>query len=210
MSPGPPSRSAAAPRTRCARSDLFGRAAAISVAHSDAFVLADSDLDGFFTGGLVLTGDDARVLRNRVLHSGDEFPVARGIEVSGSRARIVDNRVQGAFSLGGILVAGSDNRLVDNQVSGASAPDLSPAPDSLGDGIFVSAFSAGVVLRRNTANANGGDGIEVRASSARLQDNAANGNGDWGIDAAAGATDLGGNSAGGNRQAAQCRNLFCG
>jgi hypothetical protein len=78
----------------------------------------------------------------------------------------------------------------------------------LGDGIFVSAFSAGTLLRDNTANGNDGDGIEADAP-ARVGADTANDNGDFGIDAAAGSTDLGGNTATGNGNPLQCRNVFC-
>ena len=41
---------------------------------SQRFVLADSELDGFFTGGLVHTGDDARMVRNRFARATHDLP----------------------------------------------------------------------------------------------------------------------------------------
>jgi hypothetical protein len=54
-----------------------------------------------------------------------------------------------------------------------------------------------------------GDGIDVRASDARLRDNDAFDNRLLGIDAVAGVTDLGGTGAPGNGDALQCAGVFC-
>ena len=89
--------------------------------------------------------------------------------------------------------------MVNNKLSGLS-----------GDGIFVSPFSAGTLLRDNLVDGMSDDGIDVQAAGTRLEGNSATNNGDWGIDAVPGVTDLGGNTASGNGQAAQCRNVFCG
>ena len=191
------------------RGDVFGRSLGMSVNGSQRFVLADSEVSGAFSGVLALSADDARIVRNRFPRMGDEFPLATAMEVAGSRDLISANSVTGAWSDGGMLVAGADNRVVDNEVSGATRPDLSPPDDSLGNGIVINAFSAGVLLRGNRAHDNEGDGIKVLASGVRIGSNAADDNGDFGIDAVAGVTDLGGNTASGNGNPLQCRNVFC-
>jgi parallel beta-helix repeat protein len=189
--------------------DLFGRSQAVSVRGSQRFVLADSQLDGFFSGGLTLTGADARILRNRFPRAAGAFPVTSALALTGERATISDNVVTGAWSAGGILATGPGHRLIDNEVSGATKPDVSPPNDVFGDGIVIGSFSAGVLVRGNRAHDNEGDGIVVGASDVRIGDNSANDNGGFGIDAVAGVTDLGGNTASGNGNPLQCRNVFC-
>jgi Right handed beta helix region len=188
--------------------DLFGRSFGIRVTGSDGLVVADTSSSGAFGDGLNVTGNLARVVRNRFVRTGGEFPIASGIQLVGSGAYIADNLVQGAWSSGGIVTSGSNNVLVDNQVFDATAPAIPDPPPQWGDGIFVGAFSAGAVLRRNRAERNAGDGIDVRATGTRLEDNSAFNNGGWGIIAVSGVVDLGGNSAGGNG-AGQCQNVFC-
>ena len=190
-------------------SEVFGRTWGISAESAPGLVIAGSDFEGFFGGGLTATGDFARIVRNRVINRGHEFPVAPGVELVGSQARIADNEVAGPWSRGGIVVSGASNALLDNTVSGAAVPDVPSTSAVFGDGIFIGAFSSGTVLRRNVANGNEGDGIEVRASGTRLGDNTANENGDLGIEAVAGVIDLGGNSASGNGNLLQCLNVVC-
>src|SRR6185437_2261393 len=97
--------------------------------------------------------------------------------------------------------------VVGNTVLNAT-PLFPTGRPSDGDGIFVGAFSTGITLRGNRADANDGDGIDVRAKGASLEDNFAFNNGGWGILAVNGVTDLGGNTASGNG-AGQCQNVFC-
>jgi parallel beta-helix repeat protein len=171
-------------------------------------VVADTSSEGVFGDGLELTGDLARVVRNRFVRSNSEFPIASGVHLIGSGARVADNLVQGAWSAGGIVVYGSNNTIVDNQLSGATKPDITDPPPELGDGIFVGVLSNGVLLRGNTSQHNEGDGIDVRASGTSLESNEASFNGGWGILAVPGVTDRGGNTALGNT-AGQCQNVFC-
>ena len=145
-------------------------------------------------------------MRNRVILQSGGFPTS-GIELHGTGARIAENRVEGPWALGGIFVGGAGNVVVDNVVRGAVLPAMGDFPHG-GDGIFV-AGAGGTVLRRNRADDNEGDGIEVTSAGVKLEGNGALDNGDWGIDAVAGAIDLGGNSASGNGNAGQCRNVFC-
>jgi parallel beta-helix repeat protein len=188
--------------------DLFGRSQAVSVRGSQRFVLADSQLDGFFNGGLALTGPDARILRNRFARAAGSFPITSALTLTGERATISDNVLTGPWSAGGIVVTGPGNRLIANEVSGATKPAVTPPNDMFGDGIVIGSFSAGVLVRGNRAHDNEGDGIVVQASDVRIGDNSATGNGGFGILAVPGVTDLGGNTASGNA-AGQCVNVFC-
>lgn len=188
-------------------SDLFGRSFGIQASGSDGLVVADTNSSGGFGDGLRLNGDLARIVRNRFVRSSGG-PVVSGLQLVGSGAHIVDNHVEGDWPAGGIVVSGSNNLLTDNVVSGVTDPGFPDEPSSFGDGIFVGVFSSGAVLRRNRADQNGGDGIDVRTASARLEGNAGFDNGGWGILAVPGVTDLGGNTGGGNG-VGQCRNVFC-
>jgi Right handed beta helix region len=189
-------------------SDLFGRSWGVLVTDSDDLLVAGTSASGAFGDGISVRGDFARILRNRVVRQGAPFPPVSGIALTGSDARVADNHVEGSWSSGGIAVSGARNVLVENVVVGATLPAVGE-PASAGDGIFVGAFSSGATLRRNRADDNQGDGLEVQAPGTRLGDNSAFDNGDYGIQAVPGVIDLGGNGAGGNGNPAQCLNLFC-
>ncbi|HEX3277419.1 MAG TPA: right-handed parallel beta-helix repeat-containing protein [Thermoleophilaceae bacterium] len=187
--------------------DMFGRSIGI-FATGPGLIVADTRAEGVFGDGISATGDNPRIVRNRAIRTLAAFPIAAGIRVEGSNGRLADNFVSGAWSSGGLVVGGSNLVVVDNQVFDATKPDVPDPTPELGDGIFVDAFSTGIVLRGNRAERNGGDGIDVRASGASLESNAGFNNGGWGILAVNGVTDLGGNTAGGNG-AGQCENVFC-
>src|SRR4051794_29100730 len=180
-------------------SELIGVAnGAVRSKGSSRLVVADSDLQAtFFDAGALIESDDARIVRNRFVPALDFDDRLPALKLTGNRARIADNVVTGRW-LGGFVLNGSDNVVVDNSLSGLA-----------GDGIFVSAFSNGVTLRRNSVDGMSDDGIDVQAAGTRLEGNSATNNGVWGIAAVPGVTDLGGNTASGNGQAAQCRNVAC-
>jgi parallel beta-helix repeat protein len=187
--------------------DLFGRSFGIH-ATGTGLVVADTSSTGGFGDGISVSGDEARIVRNRAIRSGGDFPIASGIRFVGSEGRVARNLISGAWSAGGLVALGSHDVLVDNQVFDATDPGIPNPPPEYGDGIFVGGFASGMVLRGNRAERNGSDGIDVRASGTKLDTNAAFNNGGWGILAVAGVTDLGGNTAGGNG-AGQCQNVFC-
>jgi hypothetical protein len=171
---------------------------AVRARDSSRLVVADSQLAGtFFDAGAVIDSDDARIVRNRFIPALDFENRLPALKLTGNRAHIAGNVVSGHWK-GGFVLSGSDNVVVDNQLSGLFE-----------DGIFVSPFSSGVLLRGNRIDGMADDGIEVQAAGTRLDGNSATNNGDWGIDAVPGVTDLGGNTASGNGQAAQCRNVAC-
>ena len=177
-----------------------GRGFGLSVDGSERLVVADTELSGVFGEALVLAGNRARIVRSRI----EGFFTARTelvARVVGSGNRIAENEIIGAGTK--VLVAGSGNELIENVVSGDG-----PSPAEA-DGILVTGFGAGTLLRGNRAHDNSDDGIDVRSTSTRLRDNTATGNGDFGIDAVEGVTDQGGNAASGNGNALQCRNVFC-
>jgi parallel beta-helix repeat protein len=188
-------------------SDVFGRQFGIRVGSDDA-VVANNDADAALGPAIGVTGERARIVRNRVNRAGGPNVFA-GIELSGSNGRVVDNRVSGGWLKGGIVLdAGGSNVIAENEVSDIRFADGQTDP-KLGDGIVINAFTAGTLLRNNLAQRNDGDGIDVRASGARLRDNSAFDNHLLGINAVAGVTDLGGNRAHGNGNPQQCLNVAC-
>jgi Right handed beta helix region len=190
-------------------SSAIGRLWGIDSRGSDAVEVAHSSAQGSLGGGMNLSGDGVRVVDNEVIFPGGAGVDHQGIRLVGSVARIARNRV-GGWALGSIVMAGSDNALVGNEVFDSVMPSFPDPPDSVGDGIFVSAFSLRTLLRSNHVHDNEGDGIETQDPTSRLGGNTAVDNGDFGIEAVAGVTDLGGNTASGNGNALQCRNVLCG
>jgi hypothetical protein len=187
--------------------ELFGRSWGIRASGSTGLIVADSSFVGGFSSGAEVSGDRARIVRNRAVTQGVSSSDVSGIRLTGSAGQVRHNHVDGPWPAGAISIAGSNNTVAENSVTNA-APLFATGRDSDGDGIFVNAFSTGTVLKGNDATSNEGDGIDVRARAASLEGNHAFGNGGWGILAVPGVTDLGGNAAGGNN-AGQCRNVFC-
>ena len=186
-------------------STVFGRGSGIGVVDSDRLLITGTRARGFFAPAISVDGDLARITRNDL--PGEDGGFTSAIALRGSDNRVVDNRVGGGWPRGGIaLLLGARNLIAENDVSEIQALGSDPPA---GDGIFVGTGASGTFLRDNLAQRNGGDGIEVQDTTARLRGNGAFGNGDFGIDAAAGVTDLGGNSAFGNGNPLQCRNVFC-
>jgi parallel beta helix pectate lyase-like protein len=187
--------------------DMFGRSWGIRATGSPGLIVADTSFAGGFSSGLEVSGDGARIVRNRAVTQGISASDVSGIRLIGSQGRVADNYVDGPWAAGGIWIAGSNDAVVGNTVLNAT-PLFPTGRPSDGDGIFVGAFSTGITLRGNRADANDGDGIDVRAKGASLESNFAFNNGGWGILAVNGVTDLGGNTASGNG-AGQCQNVFC-
>jgi hypothetical protein len=191
-------------------SDLYGQNGGVVAVDSDNVIVADSALGaGSAQGVLVVRGDFARVLRNRVERTFAPVGASAGIELTESAdGRIADNEVIGPWSFGGIFVDGSRHVVLDNVVTGGKRLPNDPAPSN-GDGIHVFSGEAGILLRGNFVMQNEGDGIDVRVGGTKLQDNHAIDNGQYGILAVPGIVDLGGNLAAGNDGPAQCVNLPC-
>jgi parallel beta-helix repeat protein len=109
------------------------------------------------------------------------------------------------------------NSSIDNANFGIAVEDASnnnhitrnTASDNANSGIFVDTASSGTRIERNVANRNAVDGILVSNAATTLTKNTANNNGGWGINAVAGVTDGGGNEAAGNGEAGQCTTVMC-
>jgi parallel beta-helix repeat protein len=185
---------------------ISGRGSGI-VADSDDVLITNSDVTAQLGDAIRVTGDGARITRNRLVRSSPN--IVAGIRLLGSDASVVDNQVSGAWLGGGIVLDGGANNVIGGNTVSDSLQSSGPAGPEFGDGIRVNVFTAGTLLRDNLVQRSDGDGIEVRASSARLRGNSAFDNRLLGINAVAGVTDLGGNRAHGNGTAAQCLNVAC-
>jgi Right handed beta helix region len=183
------------------------RGSAVSAIDSDGVVVAGSQVTATLGAGIQVVGERARIVRNRAVAGTPNL--LRGIELSGSDGRIAGNSVTGGWLAAGILLeAGARNVIAENEVSDIRFPVGQP-DDRFGDGIVVAPSATGTLVRRNLAQRNDGDGIDVGAAGTRLRDNSAFDNRLLGINAVPGVTDLGGNRAHGNGDPLQCRNVFC-
>jgi hypothetical protein len=188
-------------------STVIGRGSGIVVSGPDA-VVANNDATATLGHGILVTGDRARIVRNRV--PAEQASVQSGMELRGSDGRIVDNRVTGGWLAGGLVLAsGAGNVIAENEVSDVAESTPGGPDNPFGDGIVVSAATAGTLLRNNLSQRNDGDGFDIRATDARLRANSAFDNRLLGINAVAGVTDLGGNRARGNGNPLQCLNVVC-
>jgi parallel beta-helix repeat protein len=194
-------------------SNLFGRGAGLVATDAIGLIVADSQANGNFGSGMVLSGlVGSRIVRSTAPNGGNACCTTSGMVLTASSDNVIkDNRV-GGWNGGNIkLVSGANNKLLGNEVFDGFLSTIAPGGfDSEADGIFIGAFTASTIVRGNHAHDNDGDGIEVQGAGTRITDNTADGNGDFGIDAVAGVTDGGGNSASGNGNPLQCRNVFCG
>ncbi len=183
------------------------RGAGLVVLGSPGTIVSGERLEGLVDSGAAIFSNGVTVTRNRIRGSSVGNPA---LSVAGSGIRVTHNVVEPGGLAGPVtgisVAAGAGVQLTGNQVSGFDPLLSGPAS---GDGIFVAAPANGTRLNENVVSANGGDGIEVRDTDARLRGNAADDNGDLGIEAVPGVTDLGGNTASGNVNPLQCANVFC-
>lgn len=148
---------------------------------------------------------------------------------------ISDNSVTGTGLFGfpdvggfGLILDGADDNVVlRNAVTGGKGPAIfvtsldsegtsdrnvishNLANSRFSDGILVNADATATLLKGNTANENGDDGIRVDAAGTTLTRNTANFNQELGIEAVLGVIDGGGNRARGNGNPLQCTNVTC-
>ena len=183
------------------------RGSGVAISGSPGTVIADYDLAGQTQAGAVVSGGGVTITRSKLLafSTGGE-----AVTLTGSGNRLIDSIVAPGSPTGpftGVTVsAGTGNRIAGNDVSGFDALSTGPAN---GDGIFVAADASGTVVTGDRALDNGGDGLDIRDTTARVGNNIANDNGQLGIAAVAGVTDRGGNRASGNGNPLQCTNVFC-
>jgi parallel beta-helix repeat protein len=178
---------------------------AIFLAESRRNVVAENDVGGTSVSGVfIFASSDNRILRNR--GNENDFDV---VTVSGSSSsNLIEGNVGTRYGSAGIRIGtdagGTGNRVRYNELVGGDF-----FSSDIEDGIYVSSFASQTVVRGNTTNDNGDDGIDVDSASTTLRDNVANGNDDLGIEAVAGVTDGGGNRASGNGNPAQCTGVAC-
>ena len=171
-----------------------------------------------------------RVEKNQITANGD------GITTFEARRNLITrNTITGTGFFGdpdsggfGIIFDGADRNVVQkNSITGGrgqaifvTSLDSQGTSDrnvvsrnivnsKLSDGILVAGGATLTLIKRNTANRNGDDGIDVNAAGTKLTRNTANRNHDLGIEAVAGVIDGGGNKAQGNGNPAQCTNVAC-
>jgi large repetitive protein len=170
-----------------------------------------------------------RVRTNVLTDPGD------GILLIESRRTHVSNNIITKAGVGfleaggfGILLDGaSDNVLQRNSLRGGKGPAIfvtsleSPhtsdrnvvannvVNSKLDSGILVNNNATATLIKHNTANGNGDDGIHVDAAGTTITGNTADNNLDLGIEAGPGVIDGGGNTASGNGNPAQCVNVLC-
>jgi parallel beta-helix repeat protein len=171
-----------------------------------------------------------RVEKNRITANGDGITTfeARHNKISRNTitgAGFFSDPDSGGF---GILLDGADRNTVErNSVTGGrgqaifvTSLDSQGTSDrnivsrnivksKLSDGILVAGDATATLIKRNRANRNGDDGIDVNAAGTKLTRNTANRNQDLGIEAVAGVIDGGGNKAHGNGDPRQCTNVAC-
>ncbi|MHA6780363.1 right-handed parallel beta-helix repeat-containing protein [Pseudonocardia saturnea] len=126
-----------------------------------------------------------------------------GIDLNQSTGHRIENNDTGASSGTGIALEGGSigNEVIGNRSSANS-----------GEGIYVgdpAASGTGNLIENNTANNNGGAGINVNAAVHTIRGNTVSGNDGWGIFAVPGNIDGGGNQASGNIEPAQCSGVVC-
>jgi parallel beta-helix repeat protein len=126
---------------------------------------------------------------------------------SGERARCSDWRLARVHRNRTVLSIASNVR---SKARPGSRRECAPRANSkLDDGIRVDAAATATLLKRNTANDNGDDGIDIDAPGTTVTRNTANDNYDLGIEALAGVVDGGGNRASNNGNAVECTILAC-
>ena len=156
--------------------------------------------NGNFGVGISLTeGTSNSVKGNVASDNGASGRFSAGIVVERSSADEVIRNFTSGNSVGILLSEAVGVRVVGNRVSRADE-----------DGIRVDPNSDDTVLRRNTSDRNGDDGIDIESPGTTVTQNSANSNFDFGIEAIAGVIDGGGNSASGNGNPEQCLNVACG
>ncbi|WP_363320434.1 DNRLRE domain-containing protein [Pseudonocardia sp.] len=126
-----------------------------------------------------------------------------GIDLNLSTGHRIENNDTGASSGTGIALEGGSigNEIIGNRSSANS-----------GEGIYIgdaAASGAGNLIENNTADNNGGAGINVNAAVHTIRGNTVSGNDGWGIFAVPGNIDGGGNMASGNIEPGQCSGVVC-
>jgi parallel beta-helix repeat protein len=179
---------------------------AILLGGSRRNLVAENEIGGTSANGIFLSASsENRIVRNR----GDRND-GDAIELNGSSSgNLVEGNVATRYGDAGIRVGSVTGTAVGNRVRFNELVGGDFFSSDLEDGIYVSSSASQTVVRGNTANDNGDDGIDVDSASTTLRDNVANDNDDLGLEAVAGVTDGAGNRASGNGNPAQCTGVAC-
>jgi hypothetical protein len=186
-----------------------------------------NQISGNPANGVVVEGTGALVAHNRMVGNG------WGVEVDGSRNRIVENDIgdpgcSDGCQFGISLDGGHGNLIARNRVAEAAVADIhltgeKSNPPTRGSvvreniliaggryGLQVEKPAAGTSLLSNISRQAKLIGFLVESPSTRLVGNSAVGSGRLGISAVPGVRDGGGNRAAGSDGGGRCLNLRCG
>ena len=179
---------------------------AILLGGSRRNLVAENEVGNTSANGIfVSASSDNRILRNRGVNNDGDL-----VDLNGSSSsNLIEGNVATRYGSAGIRVGNFSGAAVGNRVRYNELTGGDFFSDDIEDGIYVSSFASQTVVRGNTTNDNGDDGIDVDSPSTTIRDNVANGNDDLGIEAVAGVTDGGGNSASGNGNPVQCTGVAC-
>ena len=179
---------------------------AISLSASRRNLVAENQVGNTSANGVFLSNASSnRIERNR--GEGNDGDLVELIGSSSSN--LIEGNVATRYGNSGIRVGGFEGTAVGNRIRYNELTGGDFFSDDIEDGIYVSSSASQTVVRGNTTNDNGDDGIDVDSPSTTIRDNVANGNDDLGIEAVAGVTDGGGNRASGNGNPAQCTGVAC-
>jgi parallel beta-helix repeat protein len=126
----------------------------------------------------------------------------------GAAIRLAETGSGNAVLANVVTLSGEEGiRVID---SASLRVEANAAYDNQGDGIYVAEQDAdGSVIRANTANHNGDDGIDADSERISIVDNITEHNADLGVEAVSGVTDGGGNKAVTNGNLSQCAGVEC-
>jgi parallel beta-helix repeat protein len=183
---------------------------AVSVSGDAAFILTKSSVN-LLLGNKATSSSDAGAFlqysHGNTLRGNAFTGNPAGIDLAHSNANVVDSNLANANTGNGInLEDSNNNRIRRNQANGNG-----------GTGIYVvsEAFEhdekrvPGNVITGNSANLNGGGGLEIASAGHTLRGNRAFRNGGWGIYTVEGTIIGAGNCANGNAEFAQCYGVVC-
>jgi parallel beta-helix repeat protein len=185
----------------------------------DGNVVRDSYITDGDTG-LVVRGDDNRILRNYAFGFDGE-----GIDVQGARNQVIGNTGE-SFINTGIRVSEFTDVLLKGNVGSSGVGDGIALVDGSGgvveknvandndSSVGIAVLADNLLIRKNEASRNDGHGIAVFGTGNTIQQNVANDNNPedlsvYGIYAVAGNLDGGGNRASGNGAPQQCFGVLC-
>jgi parallel beta-helix repeat protein len=195
----------------------------IIVGKADRVRVSRNSVSGTSDGEGIVVRDGSRheIEHNSLSGNAAGLGILNSDHILVTRNAVLDNRFVGAY-----LVDGDDSRIDQNAFVGNSdglgglyLEQSEPSERNVissnaligndGDGILIEPDQGQNLIKRNLANGNTDDGIDVDSPTTTLTGNTATHNHDLGIEAVPGVTDAGGNKAVGNGNPLQCANVFC-